>query len=1057
MLCKTCGRPIREDGLGGLCASCMMGLVLEDPGTQPADKARLGQTGGASMEIPGYHVRGEIARGGMGIVYRALQDEPRREVALKMLLPHQVSSPGMLERFRLEARAIAALEHPAILPVHHVGEHNRLPYFTMKLASGGSLVQRKEELAGDWRRIAELVATLADAVQFAHERGVLHRDLKPGNVLFDEAGRPYVSDFGLAKLTAADSDLTRSVDLLGTPHYVAPEVAARSAKEATTASDIYSLGAILYELLAGHPPFQAEGVPALLKKIAEEEPGPISDSRLISNSKSIAPRDLEIISRKCLAKEPGRRYATAKELAQDLRRWMDGRTILARPATTLERVHSWARRNPALATMSALLAVVLVVAVIWESHSNRQLQQALAESLLRQAQLERSSGRAGQRFETLELISRAAKQLPASDVVSLRTEVAAALALGDLRSTSRWRVAVGHLQNEFDFTADLDRYVAPTSGGGFVVASTGDRKTIHEVPGVTNNPAIKLRIHPKGIWAAARFRDGHAELHSLTTTNQAARRWPGVPNTSVLFEFARSGELFAVVTATRREGRLAEIIDLNTGLATARVPAANATTVLFDPAGKHLAVAGSELSVWRVVDTNKLWSAPLSHEASALAWSPDGNRLAVALERRNPVREEKLLKACPVILFDAVTGKEQSTFGQFNSRVACMAFHPTRAWLAVATWDDGLVFGSAEWDNARFTVESAHRALSFSVDGRRLAYAPTREELGVMEVAMPSAFGTWQSAAGTEEAFKLAASDDGKWVVTTSATMAHLWDTTSRTRVDSRALPAKAIWVEALFGPENQYVYVSASSFGVWRWTLTNGPDGRLRFGDAQLTGEDRGFMASRFANDRRSLVVGEHRGGGGPTMWLWPDADPQRARKLAGDFPMTGYAVVPGSRWAVTTAIAQPDVWIWDYETGERLRNLGLAGRASSEPLANGRWLVARNRDEFGVWETGTWKRVAQWPARPDEASMTIYSSPDSRLLATYNASGRFVLRELPSGKELILLTPPQSIPVQNFQFSADSTRLLFVSNNGQMFDWDLSEIRRALAKLGLDWSDTH
>src|SRR5688572_10509338 len=289
MLCKTCGRPIREDGLEGLCASCMIGLVLEDPGPQSADKARRDQTGAGSMEIPGYRVQREIARGGMGIVYRALQEEPRREVALKMLLPHQISSPGMLDRFRLEARAIAALEHPAILPVHHVGEHNGLPFFTMKLAAGGSLAQCKGKFTGDWRRIAELVATLADAVQFAHERGVLHRDLKPGNVLFDEAARPYVSDFGLAKLADAESALTRSIDLLGTPHYVAPEVAARSAKEATTASDIYSLGAILYELLAGHPPFQAEGVPALLKKIAEEEPGPISDSRLISNSKSIAP------------------------------------------------------------------------------------------------------------------------------------------------------------------------------------------------------------------------------------------------------------------------------------------------------------------------------------------------------------------------------------------------------------------------------------------------------------------------------------------------------------------------------------------------------------------------------------------------------------------------------------------------------------------------------------------------------------------------------------------------------------------------------------------------
>ena len=169
----------------------------------------------------------------------------------------------------------------------------------------------------------------------------------------------------------------------------------------------------------------------------------------------------------------------------------------------------------------------------------------------------------------------------------------------------------------------------------------------------------------------------------------------------------------------------------------------------------------------------------------------------------------------------------------------------------------------------------------------------------------------------------------------------------------------------------------------------------------------------------------------------------------------MTGYRLVPGSRWAVTTSILESDVWIWDFETGQRLRNLGLDGRASAEPLANGRWLVARSREEFGVWEVGTWKRLTRWPARLDEASLTLFSSPDSRLLATYNPGGRFLLRELPSGEEVVLLTPPHSIPVQNFQFTPDGARLLFMSNNGQMFEWNLNEIRQDLARLGLDWPD--
>jgi serine/threonine-protein kinase len=161
----------------------------------------------------------------MGIVYRASQLEPPRTVALKMLLPHQSGLAQMRERFRIESQAIAGLDHPAILPVYQVGEQDGLPWFTMKLAAGGSLATRRAALDGDWRGTAELIAMLADAVQFAHERGVLHRDLKPGNVLFDEAGRAYVSDFGLAKIIGADNDLTRSVDFLGTPHYAAPPTA----------------------------------------------------------------------------------------------------------------------------------------------------------------------------------------------------------------------------------------------------------------------------------------------------------------------------------------------------------------------------------------------------------------------------------------------------------------------------------------------------------------------------------------------------------------------------------------------------------------------------------------------------------------------------------------------------------------------------------------------------------------------------------------------------------------------------------------------------------------
>jgi serine/threonine protein kinase len=401
--------------------------------------------GAPLMRVSGYDLLEEIARGGMGIVYRARQLDPRRTVALKMLLPHQLGSPEMAERFRLEVRALTELEHPAILPVHQMGEHDGLPFFTMKLATGGTLAQRKAQLAGDWRSIAELMAILGDAVQFAHERGVLHRDLKPGNILFDDQGRPYVSDFGLAKLVSDDSDLTRSVDFLGTPHYVAPEVAIRSARQATTASDIYSLGAIFYELLTGHPPFEAESVVALLKKIAEEEPVPpsrraavkvirnqdsvISETSarrsttdhwpLITDYSKTVPRDLEVICLKCLAKEPSRRYASARELADELRRWLAGKPISARPITPAARFLKWVKRNPVTFTLSLLLVLAVAGSGFGLARSKVKLEKALAasrsslrESLLAQARFQRGTGRVGQRFQTIELLGSAARLFP---------------------------------------------------------------------------------------------------------------------------------------------------------------------------------------------------------------------------------------------------------------------------------------------------------------------------------------------------------------------------------------------------------------------------------------------------------------------------------------------------------------------------------------------------------------------------------------------------------------------------------------------------------------------
>ena len=239
--CQKCGTPLDQQLLGGICQSCLWtGLLADDD----AENDR--------PEIPNHEVFEEIGHGGMGIVYRARQLKPDREVALKVIAPYSLRAAEARQRFLMEVEAMAAVEHPAVLPLYEIGEDAAgRPWLTMPLMSGGSLADVSEKYAGKWRDAALLIETLARAIGFAHERGIIHRDLKPSNILFDGSNHPYIADFGLAKWAHAESGVTQSNYLLGSPSYLAPEAAAKGSKATTTVSDVYGLGAILYELLTG--------------------------------------------------------------------------------------------------------------------------------------------------------------------------------------------------------------------------------------------------------------------------------------------------------------------------------------------------------------------------------------------------------------------------------------------------------------------------------------------------------------------------------------------------------------------------------------------------------------------------------------------------------------------------------------------------------------------------------------------------------------------------------------------------------------------------------------
>jgi hypothetical protein len=335
--------------------------------------------------IPGYEVEAVLGTGGMGVVFRARHLRLNRIVALKMALAGAYAGPHERERFQREAEAVAVLRHPNVVQIHDVGDADGRPYFTMEYVDGGSLAQKLAGKPQPARESAALVATLAAAIQAAHESGVVHRDLKPANVLLTADGTPKVSDFGLARRLGGEAGLTHSGAAVGTPSYMAPEQARGQAAAVGPAADVYALGAILYELLTGRPPFRAETAVETVVQVIYQDPVPPSQLN------ATVPRDLETVCLKCLHKEPERRYVSAAALAEDLRRYLLGQVIAARPVGPLERAGKWIRRNRAVASLAAAAVVTLLAGTVvsllfaWEARRQEGLATDRAGDLERQA------------------------------------------------------------------------------------------------------------------------------------------------------------------------------------------------------------------------------------------------------------------------------------------------------------------------------------------------------------------------------------------------------------------------------------------------------------------------------------------------------------------------------------------------------------------------------------------------------------------------------------------------------------------------------------------------